>query len=147
MLAACVQCAHKNINVLIILKRLEQKPHLTVVSPSLDWAKIYVPAFSAAELFMNRPAIKFLHGNGQIRPVSLGQAKCILESPVNHHNHWCEKFRDRSERWIYSIYMTKGMRSLFCSDRFKSLVCTVQRYVIWQWGENRFSVPIPLIVL
>ena len=33
---------------------------------------------------MNRPAIKFLHWDGQVRPVSLGQAKYILESRVNH---------------------------------------------------------------
>ena len=30
-----------------VLKRLEQKPHLTVVLPSLDWAQSYMPAFSA----------------------------------------------------------------------------------------------------
>ena len=42
----------------------------------------------------------------------------VLKSSVNHLNYWCEKLRDRSERWIYLIYMTKGIRSLFCSDRF-----------------------------
>ena len=101
----------------IVLKGFEQKPHLTVVLPSLGWAQSYVPAFSA----LIRPAIKFLHWDGQVWPVSLGQAKYILESPVNHLNHWCEKLRDRSQRGIYPIYMTKDIRSLFCSDRFKTM--------------------------
>ena len=41
-----------------------------------------------------------------------------MEFPVNHLNHWFEKLRDRSECWIYPIYMTKDIRSLFCSNPF-----------------------------
>ena len=50
------------------------------------------------DLFMNKPAVKFLILDGQVRPVFLGQAKYIVESAVNHLNHWCEKLRDRSGR-------------------------------------------------
>ena len=71
----------------------------------------------------------------------LGQTKCILESPVSHLNHWCEKIRDRSVRWICPIYMTKDIRSLFCSDRFK--LQSVHRWASRFWH----TLSLPLLTL
>ena len=65
------------------------------------------------------PLGAFVLNEWPLRLVFLGQAKCILKCSVNHRNHRCEKLCDRSERWIYPIYMTKDIRSLFCSDCFK----------------------------
>ena len=47
---------------------------------------------------------------------------CPSWNSVNHLNHWCKKGRDGSERWVYPIYMTKDIRSLFSSDRIKALL-------------------------
>ena len=65
------------------------------------------------------PLGAFVLNEWPLRLVFLGQVKYILKCSVNHRNHRCEKLCDRSERWIYPIYMTKDIRSLFCSDCFK----------------------------
>ena len=42
------------------LEGFEQKPHLTVVLPSLGWTQKLCARLQPPDLFMNRPAIKFL---------------------------------------------------------------------------------------
>ena len=114
------------------LKGFEQKPHLTVVLPSLGCAQSYVPAFNALICLWIGQQSSSHYWNGQFRPEFLGQAKYILESSVNHLNHWLEKLRDRSERWRHPIYMTKGIHSLFCSNPFKSSLFGLCMYNVSQ---------------
>ena len=102
------------------LKRLEQKPHLTVVLPSLDWAKSHVPAFSAEIcLWMGQQSsTQSETGNCHYR-FSI-KSNLRLEIPSQSSKSlMCivTLVRDRLVLWIYAINMTKDIPSLFCSDR------------------------------
>ena len=93
-----------------------------MVLPSLGWAQSYAAAFSALICLWIGQQSSSQYWSGQVRPEFLDQAKYAWKSPVNHH--WCENLRDRSERWIYPIYMTNDIPSLFCSNPFKYALTT-----------------------